>query len=362
MRFFLNFLRQDVPKGGKELPLYYRRALTASNVLLVVYFLVCFGIYPLIYHVWEWVPLLFTAASCGCLWLARHEGARINLIAFAALCMAWVFWNVHAFGWSSGTQHFLTLLLIFVFFNIYGKPVHKIIWFFVILAFRVLLFSWSQVHDALYASLLYQFKDANTIYQTLNTVVFFLMISVACVFFSTSIQDTERQLRLRNQTLYKEAGTDPLTGLPNRRAMIERIEKYLKENRGTTFSVAIADIDFFKKVNDTYGHNCGDYTLVKLTELFTEHSSGNYSVCRWGGEEFCFFIPEKNLDEAGVLMTDLAFAVERMKLNFEDHEFGITITIGVEEYDFVSPLEDLLKSADEKLYMGKNSGRNRVII
>ena len=362
MKLLLNFLRQDVPKAGKELPLYFRRAFIASEGMLVVYFLLCFGIYPIIYHVWEWIPLLFTACGCGCFWLAKHEGARWNLVAFAALCMGWVFWNVYAFGWSSGVQHFLTLLLIFVFFNIYGKPVHKVIWFFVILAFRVLLFSWSQRHDAVYAELFFQYKDANTIYQTLNTVVFFLMISVDCIIFSTSIQDTERQLRLRNQTLYKEAGTDPLTGLPNRRAMIEKIEGFLKENRDMPFSVAIADIDFFKKVNDTYGHNCGDYTLVKLTELFTEHAVGRYSVCRWGGEEFCFFIPEKNLDEAGVIMMDLGFAVEQMKLKFEDHEFGITITIGVEEYDFLSPLEDLLKSADEKLYMGKNSGRNKVVV
>ena len=362
MRFFLYFLRQDVPKAGKELPLYYRRGLIASEGLLVVYFLVCFGLYPLIYHTWEWVPPVFAACACAGLHVARNQGARPNLFVFAALCMTWVVWNVYKFGWSSGVQHFLTLLLVFVFFNIYGKPVAKILWFLAILLFRVGLFSWSQVHEATYAELLAVHMNANTIYQTLNTVVFFLMLSIACVIFSTSIQDTERQLRIRNQTLYKEAGTDPLTGLPNRRSMVEKIENYLRTNPNEPFSVAIADIDFFKKVNDTYGHNCGDYTLVKLTELFTQHSGGTYSVCRWGGEEFCFFLPGMNLDEAGTAMIDLNIAVERMKLHFEGNEFGITITIGVEEYDFSSPLEDLLKSADEKLYMGKNSGRNKVIV
>ena len=191
---------------------------------------------------------------------------------------------------------------------------------------------------------------------------FFVMLAAMCIIFSTSIQDTERQLRIRNQTLYKEAGTDPLTGLPNRRAMIEAIEKFCKANPEESFAVAIADIDFFKNVNDTYGHNCGDYTLVKLTELFTEHSGGRYSVCRWGGEEFCFFMPGANIDDAGVIMHDVNFAVERMRLEFEGNEITITITIGVEECDFSSPLEDLLKRADEKLYMGKNSGRNKVVV
>ena len=358
MQFFMDFLHQKVPRAGKELPAYYRRALTVSEILLMVYLAVCFFFYPLFLDVWIWVPILFIAAAGGALWLANNRGMRVNLLAYAAICLGWVFWNVYAFGWSSGVQHFLTLMLVFVFFSVYEKPLIKIGWFAVILVYRVGLFSWSQLHNAQYA----MDRTVNTFYQTINTVGFFLMLAAMCIIFSTSIQDTERQLRLRNQTLYKEAGTDPLTGLPNRRAMIETIEQYRKVNPDQPFAVAIADIDFFKKVNDPYGHNCGDYTLVKLTELFAEHSGGRYRVCRWGGEEFCFFLPGMNIDEAGVVLNDLCFAVERMELKFENHEFSITITIGVEEHDFSSPLEELLKGADEKLYMGKEAGRNRVVV
>ena len=73
-------------------------------------------------------------------------------------------------------------------------------------------------------------------------------------------------------------------------------------------------------------------------------------------------MPGVNLDEAGVLMNDLCFAVEKMQLEYEEYKFSITITIGVEEFDFASPLEELLNTADEKLYMGKNAGRNRVVV
>ena len=69
-----------------------------------------------------------------------------------------------------------------------------------------------------------------------------------------------------------------------------------------------------------------------------------------------------NLDQAGAVMTDLCFAVETMKLEYNGNEFSITLTIGVEEYDFVSPLDGLLKAADDKLYMGKKAGRNRVVV
>ena len=358
MKFFLDFLHQKVPRDRGEIPPYYRRALTASEILQAVYFLVCFFLYPLINSRWELIPILFIAATGVCLWAVKTQKTRTNLILYALVCGGWVFWNVRHFGWSSGVQHFLTLMLVFVFFNVYDRPLYKIIWFVAILSFRILLFSISQHVPAMYK----MEADANTVYQTVNTVAFFLMLAVMCVIFSTSIQDTERELRLKNQTLHKEAGTDPLTGLPNRRAMIEQIEQHFKENSDQPFSVAIADIDFFKTVNDTYGHNCGDYTLVKLTELFKEHAMGRYSACRWGGEEFCFFMPGMNIDEAGTVMNDLCFAVEKMELEYEEHQFSITITIGVEEYDFNSPLEDLLDSADEKLYMGKNAGRNRVVV
>ena len=358
MDFFQNFLQQKVPKAGKELPVYYRKALSVSEILLIAYFLVCFFFYPLFLDVWIWVPLLFVAVTGVAVWMTSSRGMRENLIIYAALCTSWVFWNIYQFGWSVGVQHFLTLMLVFVFFNIYEKPLVKIIWFIAILAYRIGLFSWSLQNTAVYT----MDRTMNTFYQTINTVGFFVMLAAMCIIFSTSIQDTERQLRIRNQTLYKEAGTDPLTGLPNRRAMLDVIEAYRLVNPESPYGIAIADIDFFKKVNDTYGHNCGDYTLVKLTELFVEHSMGRYSVCRWGGEEFCFFMPGMNLDDAGALMNDLCFAVEKMHLEYEDHQFSITITIGVEEYDFASPLDDLLDSADEKLYMGKNAGRNRVVV
>ena len=358
MDFFLEFLRQKVPLSGKEIPPYYRRALLSSEWIQGVYFLICFFVYPIMNQRWEWFPLLFLAADIFAAWATRRLSLRSNLVIYAAICLSWVSINVYAFGWGSGTQHFMTLLLVFVFFDICEKPWIKILWFFTILSTRVLLYAWSQGHLPLYM----MNQNANTVYQSLNTGSFFLSLAVMCIIFSTSIQDTERQLRIRNQALYKAAGTDSLTGLPNRRAMIERIEQFLGSSPNQTFCVAIADIDFFKTVNDTYSHQCGDYTLVKLTELFVAHANRMYSVARWGGEEFCLFLPGRNLDEAGLVMNDLCLAVERMPLEFEGQKFSITMTVGVEEYDFSSPLEDLLRRADEKLYIGKNAGRNRVVV
>jgi len=358
MDFLKEFLHQKVPKAGKEIPVYYRKALRLCECLMLVYFVACFFLFWLVHGVLDWFPLIMAGATVFGLYEVGRTGIRANLAIYTVISVVWPVWNVAMFGWGGGAQQLMTVLLVLIFFNIYVPPWRKVLWLALLLGCRTGLFIWSQHHD----SIAIMDETTTTIFQVSNTITAFLMLAGICAIISTSIQGTERQLRLRNQALYKEAETDALTGLPNRRAMIERIEQFRQENPQTTFSVAIADLDFFKKVNDTYGHNCGDYTLVKLTELFVAHSGGEYTVCRWGGEEFCLFMPGKNLDEAGILMNDLCFAVEKMRLSFEGIDFQITITIGVEEFDFSSPLEDLLKSADEKLYMGKDRGRNQVVI
>jgi len=358
MGYFSEFLSQETPAPKKVMPGYYRRALIVSEVVLTVYFLAVFFLPPILEGSWEWIPAVLCAATG--LALLRIDKLNIlqNFLFFSAIVLFWAGWGIHLFGWGSGVQHFLVIVLLLLFFNICISPPWKVLSCVLVLAYRIGLYAYARGADPVY-----QLSDnAGIVFQTTNSTVFFLLVALICILFSSSIQDAERQLRLDNEHLNREAGTDPLTGLPNRREMISIIEAFQNTNPEHVFSVAIADIDYFKKVNDTYGHACGDYTLVKLTDLFKTESKDRFTAARWGGEEFCFFLPDQNLDDAGQIMNDLSFAVERMPLDFEDNHFNITITIGVEETDFHSSLEQLLDSADEKLYLGKNSGRNRVVV
>ncbi len=359
MGFFSEFLHQKTPVPGRVMPAYYRKALAASEMVLACYFLAAFFFFPVINGPWEWIPAVLCLATVLCLFYIRRLNIVRNFLAFSAVVLFWSGWGVYAFGWNVGIQHFMVVLLLFLFFNICISPRLKIVSCMLLLGFRIGLYVFS-----LHAEPLRDLKNTGSgiLFQACNSVVFFALVALICILVSSSIQDTERRLRLDNENLNREAGTDPLTGLPNRRKMIGIIERYQKDFPDHPFSVAIADIDFFKTINDTYGHACGDATLVALTRLFSEESGGRYQACRWGGEEFCFFLPEKNLDEAGVIMNDLSFAVQKMDMTFENQHFRISITVGVEETDFHSTLEELLASADEKLYLGKNAGRNRVIV
>lgn len=358
MDFLIDFIRQKVPKSKKENPAYYRRALRSSAWILAVN---CFANTLLLAWVTErpqWIPAAIFGGVVCCLYCVDRMDARLNLAMYAALSCMWCGWFVHACGWGIGCQYLLVPVLGLVFFNIYEPPPVKLAYFFVVFAYRMVLFAFSFRHPALYRLSL----NISIIIQLSNSAAAFFMLAVHYILFSSNTQAIERQLRLNNQELHREAGTDPLTQLPNRRALLNEMETFRNTYSGATFSVAIADIDFFKKVNDTYGHNCGDYTLKALAELFREKAGERYAVCRWGGEEFCFFLPGMNVDQAGDVLTDLHIAVSQMQLSYTEHEFSITITVGIEENDFESPIADIVDRADHKLYLGKMQGRNRVVI
>ncbi len=358
MGFFSEFIRQKTPASRKVMPAYYRKALITNEAVLSCYFLAVFFFLPAAGGHWEWIPAVLSVLMFFALYRISRMNSVTNFCSFSSIIVLWCGWGVYSFGWNVGIQHFLIILLLLLFFNVCISPKTKLFSGLVFLGYRIGLFVYARHAEAVHAVE----AGSGILFQVSNSAVFFLLIALICILFSSSILDTERQLRLDNENLNREAGTDPLTGLPNRREMIGIIERYRTEFPDRPFSIAIADIDYFKKFNDTYGHACGDAALVALTGLFRSESGGRYIACRWGGEEFCFFLPGKNLDEAGKIMNDLNFAVEKMDTVFEEHHLKITITVGVEETDFQSTLEELLVSADNKLYIGKNSGRNRVIV
>ena len=195
---------------------------------------------------------------------------------------------------------------------------------------------------------------------TINTM--FLCGSICVVAFSLCRDNVtdERKLMQYNAKLKQMAGIDPLTGLMNRRAIGERFEELLKEDN-QCITVAMGDIDFFKKVNDTRGHDCGDYVLKTLSLKFQEFMKDKGYVSRWGGEEFVFIFRNYNGDDAYPLLENLRKEIAKMELEFFSHKFNITMTFGMEEYSPLFGSEEAIKKADEKLYIGKEAGRNRVV-
>ncbi len=156
---------------------------------------------------------------------------------------------------------------------------------------------------------------------------------------------------------------DPLTQISNRRSADRKIKKLLLgARRGErTVCLSIGDIDFFKKVNDTYGHEAGDAVLVQMADLFRAEMENEGFAARWGGEEFLFVYTMRNGDEAAMRLNDLRSKISHTVFKYNDTELKLTMTFGLEEYDFRSTIDDVVNSADGKLYLGKTRGRNQVV-
>lgn len=127
------------------------------------------------------------------------------------------------------------------------------------------------------------------------------------------------------------------------------------------FTLGMGDIDFFKKINDNWGHDCGDAVLVWITRHMSEVLGEHARLCRWGGEEFIFFFPDMNGDQVCEILNVLRMRLDNDPFDWKGEWLKVTMTFGVEENDFSSSIDTLLKNVDDKLYMGKKQGRDRVI-
>ena len=176
----------------------------------------------------------------------------------------------------------------------------------------------------------------------------------------------EAKLIQYNKRLETQANTDTLTGLYNRRKGMDVLEKTLEKlsvagDSAEALSVCICDIDFFKKVNDTYGHDFGDEVLKTVSDTLKESVGERNMAIRWGGEEFLLIFKGINGENAYPIVEMIRSKIKNKKLMYEDTEVSVTMTFGLAEYGYSESLTELLKNADEKLYQGKESGRNRVI-
>ncbi|MFC3122360.1 sensor domain-containing diguanylate cyclase [Agaribacter flavus] len=175
-----------------------------------------------------------------------------------------------------------------------------------------------------------------------------------------------RELSEANNELERMSAIDPLTGLMNRRYFDKRLLAEMRRSRReqTPLTVAILDIDFFKKVNDKFGHLGGDECLKVFSRVLQDIIKRPADViCRFGGEEFVAILPNTELEGACKLMQRLRLAVEDTVIKFEDKEIRITVSIGVTSRVVESNDEQemLIAFADKLLYQAKQSGRNKVV-
>lgn len=167
---------------------------------------------------------------------------------------------------------------------------------------------------------------------------------------------------LESHLLYSAAHEDPLTGLQNRRGLYSHYEKYIVPTLSSEkASLVICDIDHFKNVNDSYGHNAGDAVLKHIADTFLKLIDIDDGVFRWGGEEFIILLPGKTPSEAADFAEVCRHTIEQSVCCFEENDIRVTMSFGICELDRTLTTDENVQAADARLYYAKSHGRNQVI-
>ncbi|MFN3531882.1 MAG: diguanylate cyclase [Candidatus Brocadia sp.] len=178
-----------------------------------------------------------------------------------------------------------------------------------------------------------------------------------------TVQDVT-EIAIYEQKLLEMNTMDSLTGIYNRRFLEARLKDEFERHRRYSrhLSLIMLDIDFFKKINDAYGHQCGDFIIKSLALQIASIIRKTDIFARYGGEEFCCILPETNLNHALDLAEKLREAVANQNYNYRDLSINVTISLGVAELQASDPSPDfLLKKADDALYEAKRMGRNKIV-
>ncbi len=270
--------------------------------------------------------------------------------------------NVAAYSLSGPIRgaSLMLLLVVIVFCTFSLRPRETL----ALCAFTILALSgtmaWMVRHDPLRYPL-----DVEAVHFLLAT------ISLLAVALLTG-EMSKLRVRLKRQkeellaavaTIRKLATIDELTSLANRRHMNEVLgaEERRESSPGKPVCIALLDIDFFKSVNDRYGHAGGDAVLRTFASAARAELRGDDVLARWGGEEFLLMLPDTGLAEATLVLRRMAARVGAMRIGELDLELTITFSAGLVERNGAEPFADTILRADRAMYVAKSSGRNQVI-
>lgn len=306
---------------------------------------------------WLGVPQLaffniFSSMAWVVAWQSNRRGKHwpaINLVTIEVVLHATL--AAYCLGWDTGFQLYLMPMITTTMINYKLKKRTMLIQAFGLVFLYGALYTFKNQlrQGAIPLSLVTPVYYANVL------IVFAALCIISYYFRQASLTAEKRMENL--------ATTDALTSVANRRKMKELFdrERIRVERSKNSFSIVLADIDFFKRFNDTYGHDCGDYVLRQVAQTLERTLRAQDTVGRWGGEEFISLLLETNLEQGLQAAEKMRQAVEAERFHFAGQDLSVTMTFGVSTCGPGDDLETAIKRSDEALYLGKEQGRNRVI-
>ncbi len=329
-----------------------------ANQLLLFALEVPFLPYFYILHVLFFAYAAFKATIC--LFVPFYCAGLAIIILQSAL-------SAHFLGDDCAVQLYLLSMLMVVNY-IYVTPWGKLFRIFFIAAVYVAVVGSYIFMDNFLSELIRPHRiisDLTEMFFTLiNTLGSLALFSFTCSVFASSYQKEFHRLQSLNEDLRQSADRDGLTGLYNRSGFFSATKsmlnpKVLTGGEAKTCCAVICDIDFFKRINDSYGHEAGDLVLQRLSAFFSGFANEYMIVCRWGGEEFVLLL-QARLQTVYSLMEEMRRNIENTVIKFYNHDLKVTMSFGIAERQGEESLGAMIRRADHALYRAKESGRNQV--
>lgn len=305
----------------------------------------------------------------GVLWLFIHilsfyKGLKIKteswlrvnycLNIFFAACF------VVLFGWECGAQNFLFVTLALLFLAGEGSTRRKSIQTVFLCLLYILLYGYTQ--SCRYPFEIQPFLKAGI--QVANVIAVFMLLVSCFSAYMENKKEIEERMHAMAGRLKRYGEEDPLTGISNRKSMMEYLEELAGREAGEDagkICVAVGDVDCFGKINDRFGHDCGDIIIKQLAYQFQKYMEDKGRVARWGGEEFLFIFDHASGEDAYYYLMMLQQQIRSMEFTWKDEFIKLTMTYGLMEYDSEKSIDYCIVEADKKMFMGKESGKNTII-
>jgi len=296
------------------------------------------------------------------LWRKKDSGENVFTFMFLVILELLFQCAVSAIyiGWEGGYQNFCFIVFTTSFLNIYEKDRQKSIFHSkVIQTCSIAVYTFISIRCHVEAPIKEFSPEHLTLIRQSNAFIIFLIGAYLASVFNARYRHSITKLK-------READFDELTQLNNRHAIRKYFDevRHDREENGTEFGICILDIDDFKKINDSYGHNIGDEVLKAIAAALKSIESDTLSVCRWGGEEFLVISQYGSYKQNFVSTINLLRnSISEIIFNFPEKNicFSITMTAGCAFSDTGLKVHEIIDQADNRLYWGKRNGKNKTI-
>lgn len=332
---------------------------TLSEHRTVIFLIMCLCVHVFnVFLFWKFglFPLVVLNAISSAIYVAfltffKNENLRISFAYFEIIFFSAMTELIS--GGHFGTLTFVIGMVAVIFFMLPYSNRKKHIYQLVGAALAVAISLISVFNYSLYPELMDLVLHHSSFVKVLN-----LTITLFSLFYLTNLYLVE--LRTTREKLDYSSNHDMLTGLYNRR-FFESIMKRSKDEKETSFSVAMLDVDDFKKINDTYGHETGDRVLAAVSKCIEACLPLDAVAVRWGGEEFVLYLPQVEKSRALEVLETFRTKLSEQEIYHKGIRVAITVTIGLCTGESIADYEEYLRQADEKLYWGKKHGKNQIV-